>query len=335
MVKDIKMIGLLGSGSWATAIVKILLEDKDRVINWWVREPEVIDGLLSDRHNPLYLREAFIDTDRVHLSSDIRDVVESSSEVYVVIPSAFVNKSMGALPPELMQSKYFISATKGIIPETNQVVTEYLHSCFGIDHRQMAVCIGPTHAEETAQERLSYLKIASPNEAFASKVRMQMKCKYVKTGYSNDMLGLEYSAVLKNIYAIAVGMAHGLGYGDNLIAVLVTNAIREGSNVCSRLAPNVEREPYATSILGDMLVTCYSQHSRNRTFGAMIGRGYRVKDAQLEMNMVAEGYYAVACIEKTRREIQMDMPIVETVYKILYEKGNCRRLMRHLLENME
>lgn len=329
------MIGLLGSGSWATAIVKILLEEKDRIINWWVREPEVIEGVLSERHNPLYLREAFIDSDRVHLSSDIRDVVESSDEVYIVVPSAFVNKALGALPPELMQSNYFISATKGMVPETNQVVTEYLHSCFGVDARQMAVCIGPTHAEETAQERLSYLTVASPNEALASKVRMQLKCHYVKTNYSDDMLGLEYSAVFKNIYAVAVGMAHGLGYGDNLIAVLITNAIREGVNLGYRLAPKDNRSPYQTALLGDMLVTCYSQHSRNRAFGAMIGRGYSVKGAQLEMNMVAEGYYAVACVEKIRRELNLNMPILETVYKILYEKGNCRRLMRHILENME
>lgn len=329
------MIGVLGSGSWATAIVKILLEDKDRIINWWVREPEVIEGLLSERHNPLYLREVQIDTDRIHISSNIRDIVEASHEIFVVVPSAFVDSALGNLSPELLKDKFFVSATKGIVPETNQVVTEYLHSKFGIDHMNMAAMIGPTHAEETAQERLSYLTVASANEVFANKVRNHIKCHYVRTKYSSEMIALEYSAVLKNIYAVAVGMAHGLGRGDNIIAVLVSNALREGYKLVSKLMPREDiLLAVQTASMGDLLVTCYSQHSRNRSFGNMIGRGYSVKGAQLEMNMIAEGYYAVACIEKMRASLGVEMPIVQTVYKILYEKGNCRRLMQYLLENL-
>lgn len=328
------MIGVLGSGSWATAIVKILLEDPNRIINWWVREPDIIEGLLSERHNPLYLREAFIDTERIHISSNITEVIVESDDIFVVVPSAFVDAAFQAVPVELTTQKNFISATKGMVASTNQLVTEYLKTKYQLADRQLAIISGPTHAEETAQENLSYLTVASTSEALASRVRLMLHCPYIKTQYSNDIIGIQYSTVLKNIYAVAVGMAHGLGRGDNLIAVLITRCAYEAHQALQHLAPVDNRQSFQPAYLGDLLVTCYSQHSRNRSFGNMIGRGYSVEAAKLEMNMIAEGYYAVACMEKIRVQRGCDMPIMQTVYDILYKQANCRRMMNHLLENL-
>ena len=353
------MIGLLGSGSWATAIVKILLEKKDRRINWWVREEEAIPVLMEEKHNPLYLSEAYIDTERTYISSDIREVVEKSDYIYLVVPSAFVAKALSELPKELLQGKHIISAVKGIILDTNQIITEYLHSEIGIDYDNLAIVSGPSHAEEAARQRLTYLTVASSNREFAEEVQMQINCHYIRTTYSTDMVGIECAAVLKNIYAVAVGICRGLGYGDNLIAVLISNALQEMTDFMQSMSPaggteNGERgtengkrrtengdndgrlrrfESFA--YLGDLLVTCYSQFSRNRTFGNMLGRGYSIKAAQLEMKMVAEGYYSAKGVENMRRETGIRLPIAETVYGILYERKSAAKQMKGLLENLK
>lgn len=337
------MIGLLGSGSWATAIVKILLEKKDRKINWWVREEEAIPTLIEEHHNPLYLSEAYIDTDRTHISCDIREVIEKSDTLYLVVPSAFVHKALKEVPKELLQKKHIISAVKGIVPEYTTIITEYLHNEMGVEYDRLCIVSGPSHAEEAARQKLTYLTVASSNQEFAEQVRRQIGCNYIKTTYSTDMVGIECAAVLKNIYAIAAGLCKGLGYGDNIIAVLISNALQEMTDFMHRISPAVDngnngdarlRQFESFAYLGDLLVTSYSQFSRNRTFGNMVGYGYTVKSAQLEMKMVAEGYYAVNGVEKIRKELDLHMPIVEAVYAILYESKPPLRIMKKVLENM-
>lgn len=330
-----KMIGLLGSGSWATAIVKILLEKTGREIYWWVHEHDIIEGLLSEQHNPRYLSEAHIDTPRIHLTDDIHDVVLHSDIIFVVIPSAFVADAMSNLPPETLKGKHFVSAVKGIVPEHDCIVTDFLHDKLQVPQEHTAIISGPSHAEETARNRLTYLTVASSNEGFAKIVQNILNCSYVKTTYSVDMLGIEYTAVLKNIYAIATGICHGLGYGDNIIAVLITNAVQEINRFLQQIEPMDMRQLEQYAYLGDLLVTCYSQFSRNRTFGSMVGYGYTVKAAHLEMKMVAEGYYAVAGIEKMRAALKLDMPIEQAVYKILYKGGTAETVMKKLVENFK
>lgn len=331
------MIGILGSGSWPTALTKILLENPNCKACWWVREAEVREGLQATNHNPLYLSEALIDTSRLTISGNIREVVEMADDLLVVIPSAFVHAAFKGLPEELLQGKNFHIATKGLVPETNQILTDYLHDTYGVEYSHMTVVSGPSHAEEAAMQKLTYLTVASPNEELANTMRKAIECAYVKTTYSTDIQGIEYCTVMKNIYAVATGICHGLGYGDNLIAVMISNAVRESRLLIDSCAdtPVAERTLNGFVYLGDLLVTCYSQHSRNRTFGQLIGHGYTVKGAQLEMNMVAEGYYGVKGVERKRRELNISMPICQAVYKILYERANARRTMKNVLENLQ
>lgn len=338
------MIGLLGSGSWATAIVKILLEKSDRTLNWWVREQEAIPSLLEEKHNPLYLSEAYLDTSRTMVSSNINDIISASDDIYLVVPSAFVHKALADVPREMWEGRRIISAVKGIVPESGLIITEHLHRELGIDYDRLCIISGPSHAEEAAKQKLTYLTAASHNRDFAEEVRRQLDCHYIRTTYSDDMDGIECAAVLKNIYAIAAGMCKGLGYGDNIIAVLISNALQEMTEFMHQLSPmegngdNADgrlRRFESFAYLGDLLVTCYSQFSRNRTFGSMIGYGYSIKGAQLEMKMVAEGYYAVQGVEKIRRQMGFSMPISETVYGILYEGKSPSLSMKALLENLK
>lgn len=329
------MIGILGSGSWATALTKIILEHPGQVADWWVREPEIIEGLHCTGRNPFYLSEADIDVSRIHISDNIRHIVEASDDLLMVIPSAFIHSAIKDLPPDLLQRKNIHIATKGLIPETNQIITEYLHDSYGVDYSHMTVVSGPSHAEEAARERLTYLTVASSNEALAQTMREALNCHYVKTVYSDDIQGIEYATVMKNIYAIGAGLCRGLGYGDNLIAVMISNAVHEGFEFSQHFLPLEGRRVDSFAYLGDLLVTCYSQFSRNRTFGQMLGHGYSVKGAQQEMNMVAEGYYGVKGVEKKRRELGVEMPIAQAIYRILYEKADARRAMRPVLENLK
>ena len=338
------MIGLLGSGSWATAIVKILLEKSDRHINWWVREEEAIPTLMAEKYNPLYLSEAHIDTSRTAISSDINEIIASSDDLYLVVPSAFVHKALADVPQEMLEGKRIISAVKGIVPESGRIITEHLHHIMSVGYERLCIMSGPSHAEEAARQKLTYLTVASHNPGFAEEVREQLNCNYIRTTYSDDMEGIESAAVLKNIYAIAAGMCKGLGYGDNIIAVLISNALQEMTEFMQHLSPVASandkgdgrlRRFESFAYLGDLLVTAYSQFSRNRTFGTMIGSGYSIKGAQLEMKMVAEGYYAVQGVEKIRRQMGFHMPIVETVYGILYERRSPEKQMKKLLENLK
>ena len=323
-------IAVLGSGSWATAIVKIATQTHTKVY-WWVREQEIVQAVESFGHNPLYLRSCELDRERIIVSSDLKMIVSKATDIILVIPAAFVAGSLQSLCPKDFEGKRIICATKGIIPQTNQIVADYIRDYFNVRDENQAVISGPSHAEEIAQERLTYLTVGSCNDEFAKQVAEGLKCRFVKTTTSSDIRGIEYGAVMKNIYALAAGIARGAGYGDNFVAVLIANAAQEMGAFLAVAAPQ-ERDTNRFVYLGDLLVTAYAQHSRNRTFGQMIGQGYSVKSAQLEMAMVAEGYYAAECIDKANRSIGVSLPIARAVYEILYEGKSADEEFKRLSE---
>lgn len=323
-------IAVLGSGSWATAIVKIATQTHTKVY-WWVREQEIVQAVENFGHNPFYLRSCELDRERIIVSSDLKMIVSKATDIILVIPAAFVAGSLQSLCPKDFEGKRIICATKGIIPQTNQIVADYIRDYFNVRDENQAVISGPSHAEEIAQERLTYLTVGSCNDEFAKQVAEGLKCRFVKTTTSSDIRGIEYGAVMKNIYALAAGIARGAGYGDNFVAVLIANAAQEMGAFLAVAAPQ-ERDTNRFVYLGDLLVTAYSQHSRNRTFGQMIGQGYSVKSAQLEMAMVAEGYYAAECIDKANRSIGVSLPIARAVYEILYEGKSADEEFKRLSE---
>ncbi len=324
-------ISVLGSGSWATAIVKIATQNHDKVY-WWVRETEIVEGVRQYGRNPLFLRSCQLDTNKIEITTDIKKVISATDTIVLVIPSAFVEKSLQDLTPSDFENKIIISATKGIIPSTNQIVADYLQSEYKVELDKQAVLSGPSHAEEIAQDGMTYLTLGAHQESLAQELANRFACRFVKTRTSNDVRGIEYSAVLKNIYALSAGICKGAGYGDNFISVLIANAAQEMQRFLNVIARNENRDTNNFVYLGDLLVTAYSQHSRNRTFGQMIGQGYTVKSAQLEMSMVAEGYYATDCIHKTNATLGVDMPIAQFAYKVLYQGAPLAQELRMLSE---
>jgi glycerol-3-phosphate dehydrogenase (NAD(P)+) len=327
-------IAVLGSGSWATAIVKIATQNHDKV-HWWVRENEIVEGVRQYGRNPLFLRSCQLDTNKIEITTDIKKVISSTDTIVLVIPSAFVEKSLQDLTPSDFENKTIISATKGIIPSTNQIVADYLQTQFKVELERQAVLSGPSHAEEIAQDGMTYLTLGAHQERLAQDLAERFACRFVKTRTSNDVRGIEYSAVLKNIYALSAGICRGAGYGDNFIAVLISNAAQEMQRFLNVIAKSENRDTNNFVYLGDLLVTAYSQHSRNRTFGQMIGQGYSVKSAQLEMSMVAEGYYATNCINKTNSELGVNMPIAQFAYKVLYEGASLSQELKILSETFK
>ena len=310
-------MGILGSGSWATAIAKMVLTNVD-MLNWHVRDPKNIDSFCRTGRNPNYLTSVKFDTAKISFSSDVNEVVRSSDVLIFAVPSAFLKASLQSLTEDL-SGKYVISAIKGLIPDENMIVGSWLNRTYNIPIDRIGVISGPCHAEEVALERLSYLTIACQDLKLAREFTMLLNCPFIKTTVSDDIYGTEYSAVLKNIMAIASGICHGLGYGDNFQAVLISNAIQEIKRFVDTVHP-IMRDIKSSAYLGDLLVTCYSQFSRNRTFGTMLGKGYSVKSAQMEMLMIAEGYYAVRSMHQINDKYQVSMPITDAVYNIIYEK---------------
>ncbi len=308
---------MVGSGSWATAIVKILLNNVEK-LNWWVREQEIAEHLLIWQHNPKYLSSVTFDTSRLFVSNDIEEVLQQSEVVLFCVPAAFLHSSMGHVKPSLLKDKIVISAIKGIVPEFNSIVLDYFRKQFKLQPHNFVVVSGPSHAEEVAAEKLTYLTVASQTPRLAVVIAGLFSCRYIYATTSDDIYGTEYGPVLKNIVAIASGIATSLGYGDNFQAVLISNAIQEMERFVKAVHP-IDRDIKSPVYLGDLLVTCYSRFSRNRTFGTMIGKGYSVKFAQVEMEMVAEGYYAAKCIKEINDELGVYMPICESVYNILYK----------------
>lgn len=310
-------IGVIGSGSWATALIKLLQYNLTR-INWYVIEEGAIDYIKENKHNPNYLTSVELDNEKLHFYNDINEILEDSDALIVAVPAAFVKNIITDIKIDI-SNKFIISAVKGIIPDDNLTVAEFFNEKYNVSFSQIAIISGPCHAEEVALERLSYLTIASKSTAKANAVSRMLECRFIKTRTAKDIYGTEYAAILKNIIAIASGICHGLGYGDNFQAVLVSNAIREIKRFLDNSYPG-KRKINSSAYLGDLLVTTYSQFSRNRTFGTMIGKGYSVNSAMLEMSMVAEGYYAVASIHEINKKYNIEMPITKAVYNILYER---------------
>jgi glycerol-3-phosphate dehydrogenase (NAD(P)+) len=310
-------IGIIGSGSWATAIAKMVLNNSDR-LNWHFREQENINQFRKVGHNPNYLTSIDFDSSKIFFSTDINEIVEKSDVLIFVIPSAFLKEALVPLKKSL-KGKFVVSAIKGLIPDENLIIGNFFSKYYDVPINSIAVISGPCHAEEVALERLSYLTIACQDIAQGRSFASKLTCPYIKTTVIDDIYGTEYAAVLKNIMAIAAGICHGLGYGDNFQAVLISNGIQEMKRFVDTVHP-ISRDIKSSAYLGDLLVTAYSQFSRNRTFGNMLGKGYSVKSAQLEMLMIAEGYYAVKSIIDINKKYKVNMPITEAVYNIIYEK---------------
>ncbi len=327
--------GIIGSGSWATALVKILADNKNH-INWWVRNTATISYIKSRRHNPQYLSAAYFDISLLNVVDDINLVIKESDVIVLAVPSAYIKEVLQQVDKKDLKNKKIISAIKGIVPGEDVLLNDYLHQHFDIAIENYFALLGPCHAEEVAAEKLSYLTFSGVDNLTTQKISKYFQTPYINTITNNDILGVQYAAVLKNIYALGAGIAHGLEYGDNFLSVYIANSADEMAGFLRKagvqhmvVGEHGEDDPvthkktpnYAASVyLGDLLVTCYSLYSRNRTFGAMIGKGYTVQSAQLEMNMVAEGYNASKCIYHINKTIAANMPIAETVYKILWER---------------
>ena len=326
------VIAVIGGGSWATALVKIFSNNVD-TIHWWVRSADTADFISKYRHNPNYLSDVEINLDKVRISNDLKKTIASSDIIILAVPSAFLKPTLEKIKADDFKNKTVFSAIKGIIPDDLLIIGDFLRQKLSIPLNKIGVITGPCHAEEVAMERLSYLTIASTDTTTATTLAMLMNCRYIKTLVSDDIYGTEYSAVLKNVIAIASGICHGVGYGDNFQAVLISNAIREIDRFVSVVHP-ISRDINDSAYLGDLLVTAYSSFSRNRMFGTMIGKGYSVKFAQLEMNMIAEGYYATNCIYELNKKHNIYMPITSAVYHVLYEKIAPRIEMKLLSDQL-
>jgi len=331
-MEKIPQIAVIGGGSWATALVKIL-ENNVNDIRWWVRSSETVDFINRYGHNPKYLSSVSINRERVKITSHIREALVNAHMIILAVPAAFLHGALSGVTPDFFQKKLVFSAIKGIVPETNAIVGEFIHDQFHVDYDNIGIITGPCHAEEVALEKLSYLTIACRHTGHAAQMAYLLNCRFIRTTVSDDIFGTEYAAVLKNIVAVATGICHSLGYGDNFQAVLISNASREIKRFIDKVHP-ITRDINDSAYLGDLLVTAYSQFSRNRTFGGMIGKGYSVKSAQLEMNMIAEGYYAANCIEQLNKQYQVDMPICSSVYRILYEHANPAEEMIKLTDRL-
>lgn len=320
-------VAIIGSGSWATALAKIIMHNVPD-INWHIRRQEVIDEFVEIRRNPNHLEWAYFDVSRIHFSADINAVIEESDLIVLAIPSPYIKQSLNEIIVDMSQ-KFVISAVKGMIPDENLLVTEYMHQYFHIPKENLGVIAGPCHAEEIALERLSYLTVGCKDIIKAREWSKLFDTPYVRTTPSNDVEGLEYASVMKNIYAIAAGICKSLHYGDNFLAVLLTNAMHEMIRF-AKAKSDIPRDITDSGYLGDVLVTAYSNFSRNRQFGQMIGMGYSVKAAQTEMEMVAEGYYGTKAIWLANQHTQVELPIVEAVYQILYNRKSAKNIIKEL-----
>ena len=311
-------ICIMGGGSWATAIAKMSMANGNK-INWYMRRPEQIEKFKETGCNPSYLSSVKFDIKKIKFYSNINLAIRHSDVLVFATPSPFLKSHLAKVTTSLAGKKV-VTAIKGIVPEENMIVSDYFMNFYGVKEEDIAVIAGPCHAEEVALERLSYLTVGSKNLKFAEFFANRIQNTFLKTYITTDVTGIEYASVLKNVYAIASGICHGLKYGDNFQAILVSNSIREMSRFVNTVSPEEERNLQDAAYLGDLLVTAYSKFSRNRTFGSMIGKGYSVRSSQLEMEMIAEGYYGTKCIKEINEKYNVDMPILDACYNILYER---------------
>lgn len=325
MLRDLELmynvgkIAIIGGGSWATAIAKIV-EGHTHHIGWYMRRDDRIEDFKRLGHNPAYLRSARFNVDEIFFSSDINRIVKEYDTLVFVTPSPYLKNHLRKLKTNI-RDKFVVTAIKGIVPDENLVCSEYFHQVYDVPLENLACIGGPSHAEEVALERLSYLTVGCKDVDKAAAFTEVLASEFIKTKTSSDVIGIEYSSVLKNVYAIAAGICNGLKYGDNFQAVLISNAVQEMNRFLTAVHP-IQRSIYDSVYLGDLLVTGYSNFSRNRTFGTMIGKGYSVKTAQIEMEMIAEGYFGTKCMKEINRHMHVNMPILDAMYNILYEGIN-------------
>lgn len=318
---------VIGYGSWATAIVGVLAANEASV-GWYVRNPEVLESLRTEGRNTKYLSDLEFDPKRIAPSDDLNEVVRNADIIIMATPSAYLKNFLEPLT-ESLQDKFIVSAIKGIVPDDYKTVVEYLHDCYGLSYKQIGLFTGPSHAEEVSRGKLSYLTVVCPDPENAQLLGTKFASESIRLSYSTDLYGIEYAAILKNIYALSVGVAVGLGYGDNFLSVLIANCAGEMTRFIEESYPD-KRNTLVSGYLGDLLVTCYSSYSRNRRLGLLIGHGCTVKSALNEMTMVAEGYFAADCIRHINARHRVDMPIAEMVYNILYKGASARKSMKEL-----
>ena len=325
---------VFGSGSWATAIVKMLCENL-QTVHWYVRRPQTVQHIIEEKHNPSYLSSVEFDINQLIISTDINHIAAEADVLIFAIPSAFIHTQIELVTVDI-SAKIIVSAVKGIFPESGLLAGEYFYKIKKVPQDQVAVIGGPCHAEEVALERLSYLTIACKSRTNAEEISSKLSSHYIHTNIHDDVIGVEYAAMLKNIYAIAAGISHGLGYGDNFQSVLMSNAIREMKSYIKKVY-KMKRKINETVYLGDLLVTGYSTFSRNRMFGNMIGKGYTVKSAQIEMSMVAEGYYATKSAFETNnnKSTPASTPIINAVYNILHKNQNPKQAFKTLANKLD
>ncbi len=322
---------VVGGGSWGTAIVKMLCENLDQ-LTWYVRGEETVEYLYEHKHNPRYLSSVEFDTNKLSITADINEAVKDADYIIFVIPSAFLDRELSKLTVDI-SDRIIFSAIKGIVPESSLIVGEHFNKTYNIPYENIGVITGPCHAEEVALEKLSYLTIASRDKEKAEVIGAHLRSHYITCKISDDIIGTEYAAVLKNIYAIAAGIAHGLGYGDNFQSVLMSNAIREMKRFIKK-RHKMKRNINNSAYLGDLLVTGYSAFSRNRTFGNMLGKGYTVQSAMMEMNMVAEGYYASKSAYALNNN-EAKTPIIDAVHAVLYQEKSAKKTFRKLCDQLD
>ena len=326
-----KNIGVLGAGSWGTALVKMLSENCDKIF-WYSRNDIQIGEIIKTKKNPKYLKDLEIDTDKISISSDLNLIIDNSDILIIAIPSPYIEKSLNEHKTALA-NKIIFSGSKGVIPESHLVITEHLHKEYNIPFKNLGILSGPTHAEEIAKGKLSYLTVGSSNDEISKYLSKKLFSPYVHTSLSNDVIGIEYAATLKNIYSILVGISFGLGYGDNFISVLISHCTKEMINFIKSI-DNVKREFSHSAYIGDLLVTTYSKHSRNRTFGEMIGEGLPVKKAISKMSMIVEGYYATKNAYEISKSKNMNFEIIKVVHEILYNNKNAELELKLLAEKL-
>jgi len=326
-----KSYGILGGGSWGTALVKILSEN-NKSINWYVRNPKNVEHIQNFHKNPNYLRSVFLNTKKINLSSSIEEVVRNSTVIILAIPSPFLDAELQKIKT-LINDKPIFSALKGVVPKSHLIVSEHLNKIYNIPLSKIGIITGPCHAEEVALEKLSYLTVACKNQDLGESMRKSLENSFIKAKLSKDSMGVEYSAMLKNVYALVAGIAHGLGYGDNFQSVLISNSVREMNDFIKTIY-KVKRDINDSEYLGDLLVTSYSTFSRNRTLGNMIGKGYSLKSAIAEMSMISEGYYAAKCAYEIGIENKITFNIINTAYNILYKKMSARKCIKLLSDKL-
>ncbi|MBR5003815.1 MAG: NAD(P)H-dependent glycerol-3-phosphate dehydrogenase [Bacteroidaceae bacterium] len=323
-------IAIMGGGSWATALAKLVLNNEQKIL-WYMRRDDRIADFIRDGHNPAYLSDVAFDPSRIEFSSDINYVANEADTIVLATPSPYLKSHLEKLTADI-SNKFIVTAIKGIVPDENLIVTDYFKQAYGVDGRNMAVIGGPCHAEEVALERLSYLTVGCQDIERARSFAKALSCDKLRTIVSSDVDGIEYCAVLKNVYAIASGVCQGFRCGDNFQAMLVSNALKEMSHFLQAASPEIVRDMSDSVYLGDLLVTAYSRFSRNHNFGTMIGRGYSVKAAQVEMDMIAEGYYGTKCMHEVNTRYEVPMPILDCMYEILYKRTSVKKAIARMAD---